>query len=108
MTWMYSSTIQMDKLYELSNKLGTVSMMLDDIGDQTVEEIKQNAPVDTGKLRDSIKHDPIPDGILIHDGVTYGIYNEFGTYKMAARPFFIPATNKIGTLITEKFTELMR
>ena len=28
---------------------------------------------------------------ILHDGVDYGIYNEFGTSRMAAHPFMIPA-----------------
>lgn len=53
------------------------------------------APVDTGALKASI--DAQPRGALlwhVADGVEYGIYQEFGTYRMAAHPFMIPAVER--------------
>jgi hypothetical protein len=32
---------------------------------------------------------------IVHDGVTYGIYQEFGTYKMRAHPFMVPAADAV-------------
>lgn len=31
----------------------------------------------------------------VHDGVDYGVYQEFGTYKMAAQPFMNPAADAV-------------
>ena len=111
-SWTFTSTVKLDKLEQIARRLGTIPAMLDDIGEQTVTTIKQNitnvGAVDTGAMRDGIAFKPIQDGIILHDDVTYGIYNEFGTYKMAARPFFIPAVEKIGEIIEQKFTELIR
>jgi HK97 gp10 family phage protein len=58
-------------------------------------DAKQFAPVDTGALRNSIETEE-GKGIsaIVHDGVEYGKYQEFGTYKMAAQPFMIPAIEK--------------
>jgi len=56
------------------------------------ERAAELAPVDRGDLRDSIKYEMIDDKTArIHDGVMYGIFQELGTSKMAAQPFFIPA-----------------
>ena len=39
----------------------------------------------------------IPDKAvrILHDGVDYGIYQEFGTTKMAAHPFMTPAAEAV-------------
>ena len=49
--------------------------------------------VDTGILDDIIKNvgNVSTSTYIIADGVDYGIYQEFGTHKMAAQPFLIPA-----------------
>ena len=52
--------------------------------------------VDTKKLDDLIR--TIKPGKVVrilHDGVAYGIYNEFGTVKMSAKPFITPALEAI-------------
>lgn len=77
---------------------------------------KSKAPVDTGALKNSIYTSlyrssagagyklPIPDSPLIAyvgPTVDYGIYVEFGTYKMAAQPYLWPA-------VVETNTEFLR
>jgi HK97 gp10 family phage protein len=57
-------------------------------------EAATNAPVDTGALRNSITSESHMEGdltFIAQDGVEYGIYQEFGTSRMAAHPFMIPA-----------------
>lgn len=50
------------------------------------------APYDTGALSNSLHIEKVQDGVYdLADGVNYGIYNELGTYKMAAHPFVVPA-----------------
>jgi HK97 gp10 family phage protein len=58
-------------------------------------DAKQFAPVDTGALRNSIETTE-GNGIsaIVRDGVEYGKYQEFGTMKMPAQPFMIPAIEK--------------
>lgn len=50
-----------------------------------VQRIKRRAPVDTGAMRDSVGQ----NGGIVFVGVFYAVFVEFGTYKMAAQPFFI-------------------
>ena len=55
---------------------------------------KEYAPVDTGRLRSSIHSQRAlgdPMTWYVGDGVHYGIYVEFGTSKMYAQPFLVPA-----------------
>lgn len=51
-----------------------------------VQNIKRRAPVDTGELRDSIHQ----DGGRVVAMADHAGFVEFGTYKMAAQPYFIP------------------
>jgi phage protein, HK97 gp10 family len=57
---------------------------------------KDHAPVDTGALKNSIQGRST--GALSGEvgvGVEYGIFQEFGTYKMAAQPFMTPAAEEV-------------
>lgn len=53
---------------------------------------KEEAPVDTGELRNSITHATL-DGkaVAVGTNTEYGIYQEMGTYKMSPHPFIQPA-----------------
>lgn len=56
---------------------------------------KSLAPVDTGKLRDSI--DARPDGSMawvVGPHTDYAAYVEYGTSRMAAQPYLTPATER--------------
>lgn len=60
-------------------------------------QAKVNAPVDTGALRNSLNSQQMnPVLWRVQDGVKYGIFQELGTYKMAAQPFLIPAVESVG------------
>lgn len=53
---------------------------------------KQLAPVDTGNLRNSITAEQQSAlAWVVAVGAEYGIYQEYGTHKMGARPFLTPA-----------------
>lgn len=53
---------------------------------------KQACPVDTGRLRSSIKYTKQSDSSCTCDtNVNYAWYVELGTHRMAARPFLVPA-----------------
>uniref|UniRef100_A0A6H1ZDD2 Putative tail protein n=1 Tax=viral metagenome TaxID=1070528 RepID=A0A6H1ZDD2_9ZZZZ len=48
------------------------------------------------RLRELIKNIPTGEVVrVLHDGVNYGIYQEFGTSRMAAHPFITPAIEHI-------------
>lgn len=71
------------------------------------KEAKLRAPVDTGRLRASINTYPtIPsDVIRVSDGVNYGFFQEFGTSKMKAQPYFRPA---IEIVLNERLKSLSK
>lgn len=112
-SWTFSAKVDVTNLERLARKLGTVGDMLFDVTEQVRDEVVNNIVtkgiVDTGDLRDSIKAEKKSDDMsIVRDGVSYGVYNEFGTDRMAARPFFVPAIDGAGNIVERKFTELMR
>jgi HK97 gp10 family phage protein len=63
-------------------------------GNMVTATAMKNAPVDTGALMNSIgSESQMTDELTftVQDGVEYGVYQEFGTSKMAAQPFLVPA-----------------
>jgi len=58
---------------------------------------KDAAPVDTGNLRNSIRTEVAADGLsaVVGTHVEYAIYQEYGTYKMAAHPYMRPAADAV-------------
>ena len=54
-------------------------------------EAKDRAPKRTGALKDSITSVASGNTAIIGTNIEYGIYQELGTYKMAARPYLVPA-----------------
>jgi HK97 gp10 family phage protein len=56
------------------------------------ERARDMAPVDTGELRGSIHARPTGHkSAEVVAEARYAAYVEFGTYKMSAQPFFMPA-----------------
>ena len=65
---------------------------LDQYAESVVEQMREAAPVRTGHLRDNIKKDAPAEGgsVQINSEADYSGYVEYGTSRMAARPFFTP------------------
>ena len=75
------------------------------------EDAAKNAPVDTTALRNSIVAESKMKGemtFIVQDGVNYGIWQEFGTSRMAAQPFLIPAVEAWRDKFYAAFSELFR
>ena len=112
-SWRYDAVFDLSKLEELRAKIDNFPTALEDVAGEIRDEVKKNIKsqniIDTGFYLNSIESGVhSPDTAYVKDGTTYGVYQEFGTRKMAARPHLIPAAEKFGKLISEKFTELMR
>lgn len=111
--WTFSATVDVTRLLELTRRLGSVGDMLFDVAEQTADKVQENIRqkdiIDTGALLKSITAEKRGEGeAVVRDNVSYGVYNEFGTSKMAARPFFMPAVEQAGEIIEKKFTEIFR
>ena len=69
------------------------------------------APVDTGALKNSIPSESgMTDDLTytVSDGVEYGVYQEFGTSRMGAQPFMIPAIEKWKDIFLDAFASLFK
>lgn len=67
---------------------------------------KGAAPVDTGALRNSIGADITGLRAEVGPTVNYGIFVEFGTYKMAPQPYMGPAADSVLPSFVAAMTEL--
>lgn len=74
--------------------------------DAVKKEIRNRAPSDTGELRDSIKTAKNGTVVSVYSDSDHAGFVEFGTSKMAAKPFFRPAidTSKSAFFSTMKKT----
>jgi HK97 gp10 family phage protein len=71
------------------------------------ENIVSEDVIDTRALYDSITAEQRDkDTTVVRDGVEYGVYQEFGTSRIAARPFFTPAIENYGVEFDRVFTRL--
>lgn len=68
------------------------------VGEDIVAYAKTLAPRDTGRLEREIDLVVGTDGVEIRSNAPYSIYVEFGTIKMAERPFLRPAYHRYGVL----------
>ena len=68
-----------------------VARALEKMGLVAERYAKEYAPVDTGRLRNSITHATEPDAVYIGTNVEYSIYQEFGTVNQPGTPFLRPA-----------------
>lgn len=85
------------------------SEALQSIAFQVEAEAKPLSPYDTGALRSSLHTEKKGKNLYwVADGVEYGIYQELGTYKMAAHPFMVPAVEKVIRFIHTKWGGLFK
>ena len=82
------------------NELGQVKELSDEAVARALEQCgalwesyaKQMAPVDTGRLRNSIEHHPEGnDTMVVETDVEYAIYQETGTRYQSGTPFMKPS-----------------
>lgn len=76
----------------------------DDAAEKALELARKLAPVDTGFMRDSIVvTKPGPMSRSLRAVARYSYFVEYGTRKMAARPFLAPALFLYRSLLEKKF-----
>lgn len=85
-------------------KLIAYQQSLPDRGNRTVQKAgqlwersaKRRAAVDTGEMRDKIHFEMNGNGQgTLHADADHSGFIEFGTYKMSAQPYFIPAAEEV-------------
>lgn len=89
-------------------KNDAIARALEAIGIQAEGDVAELAPVDTGRLRDSITHEvnESEEAVYVGTNVEYAAYQEYGTSRMKAHPFLKPGImNNLETYkeIAEKY-----
>ena len=105
------------ELYAIGEKVATraENKALREGAEVLRQEISNRAPRKTGKLAGNI----VKSGIKTKDGVKcieigpdkevfYGLYHEFGTTKMRARPFIAPALEEKRSEIFDAMASVLR
>ena len=89
--------MQIDINYDngLSDIANNIENNLPDIIGQVAQTVCESAkslcPVDTGRLQSSINVQPGGNTAVISADTEYAVFVEFGTSKMAAQPYLVPA-----------------
>ena len=83
-------TSHVKEVIEAKNE--AIARALEAIGIQAEGDVAELAPVDTGRLRDSITHevDESEEAVYVGTNVEYAAYQEYGTSRMRAHPFLKP------------------
>ena len=83
-------TSHVKEVIEAKNE--AIARALEAIGIQAEGDVAELAPVDTGRLRDSITHevDESEEAVYVGTNVEYATYQEYGTSKMKPHPFLKP------------------
>lgn len=68
-----------------------LSAAMQSAGELVANSARASCPVDTGALQASITSSAAGNSAVIGAGASYAAYVEFGTCKMAAQPFLVPA-----------------
>lgn len=94
---------QVDKKARVREVIATVGLLIE-------TDAKQNAPVDTGRLRASIRFELRPDGLggEVATNVTYAPYLELGTRNRPAGPFLFPAVERYRNLYRQLLVDALR
>ena len=87
------------------------SAIVEKYGFAVTDAAAKNAPLDTGALRSSITSESKMTGdltFMVSDGVEYGVFQEFGTSRMAAQPFMTPAIEAWTQRFIDAFSGLFK
>lgn len=80
-----------------------VQKMLEDTGDTLVAQMQAVVPVDTGRLRNSIRKNVTTGSVTVGPvDVEYASYVEYGTSRMKAQPYIRPSVDKVISQMGDK------
>jgi HK97 gp10 family phage protein len=105
-----SVVVKLNKFPEIGSQMHS---MLSAAVRKTALDLEANAkdivPVKTGNLKNSIQTEIKGDlNAEVRVGAHYGIYVEYGTRKMSARPYMRPAAEKVKDGFVEACKQAMR
>lgn len=84
------------------------SRALEKVGMFVESEAQENAPVDTGRLRNSITHEVEGGYAVIGTSVEYATHVELGTSRSRAQPYLRPAIEENRDTIKKIITDELK
>lgn len=69
---------------------------------------KATVPVDTGNLKNSIRTEMAELSAVVGTHVEYAPYVEFGTVRMGARPYLVPAAEAVRPSFLQAMEEIAK
>ena len=112
-SWRCDTKVDLSGLIDVMKEIENIPEFMLEVAEEVAANVQQNIldqdVIDTGALYDSIvAEQPNQELTVVRDGVTYGVYQEFGTSRIAARPFFTPAIENYGKEFDRVFTRLKK
>ena len=85
-----------DALSQFSDDvLEGTNVLLEQVGNDLVDEMQATCPVDTGNLQSLISSSIEGGDLNVVSDAGYSGFVEYGTWKMEPQPFFGPAVDKV-------------
>jgi HK97 gp10 family phage protein len=110
-SWTVETKVDLSGLMAIMKDIENIPEFMLEVAEEVAVHVRENIVsedvIDTGALYDSIiAEQRDQDTTVVRDGVEYGVYQEFGTSRIAARPFFTPAIENYGIEFDRVFTRL--
>lgn len=110
-SWTCNTKVDLSELIARMKELENIPDFMLEVAEEVADQVRQNIidkdVIDEGNLYDSITAEQRDtETTVVRDGVEYGVYQEFGTSRIAARPFFTPAIENYGKEFDRIFTRL--
>ena len=83
-----------------------VNELIQEAGINTEADAKQACPVDTGRLRASIKYTPGEMECTVYTNVEYAAFVEWGTVHQQAQPYLYPAFENNGQKLIDALRDI--
>ena len=95
-----------DEMLMMKNEAVKKALVI--IGLKAEKYAKEECPVRTGRLRNSISHDNDGQTVYVGTNVEYAPYVEMGTWKMDAQPYLRPSIENHIQEYQEIFKETLK
>lgn len=93
---MASIRVKYNRIDKVPQQLeNAIEKALDETGERAVRIARSLVRVRTGALQGSIGYELSKAAMRFYAGKHYATYNEFGTSRMAAKPFMRPAVEAV-------------
>ena len=90
--------------------IGRVPDIIQTAGVRVQADAKRDAPIEFGRLRNSITAQAEDDRFtaVVYTDVEYAPYQEFGTNRMGAQPYLMPAFDRHAPKVVQAIDKLIK